>query len=179
MINIVNVVRRENKTCYFLGDYNINILNYESHVQTAQFVDMMSSNVFLPLITRPSRVTALSATLIDNISTNDIGDINNYVQGLFITDISDHFPVFLIARQMEIKENDTHIFKKLYSFQIKENFCQPMSNISWDEINRTRDTQQTFDTFHKHLVEIYNKHFPNIRRKGKYNNNRRPWLSEG
>ena len=179
MSNIVNVVRRENKTYYLLGDYNINILNYESHAQTAQFVDMMSSNVFfLPLVTRPSRVTATSATLIDNIFTNNIGDIDNSVQGLFITDISDHFPVFHIARQMEIKEKDTYIFKRLYSFLNKENFCQAMSNISWDEISRTRDTHQAFDTFHKHLVEIYNKHFPKIKRKRKYNN-RKSWLSEG
>ena len=178
MSNIINVVRRENKTCYFLGGYNINIFNYESHAQTAQFVDMMSSNGFLSLITCPSRVTATSATLIDNIFTNNIGDINNSVQGLFITDISDHFPVFLIARQMEIKEKGTYIFKRLYSFLNIENFCQAMSNISWDEISRTRDTQQAFDTFHKHLVEIYNKHFPKIRIKRKYNN-RKPWLSEG
>ena len=127
MSNIVNVVRRENKTCYFLGDYIINILNYESHAQTAQFVDMTSSNVFLPLISRRSRVTATSATLVDNIFTNDIGDINNSVQGLFITDVSDHFPVFHIARQ--IKEKDTYIFKRLYSFQNEETFCQAMSNI--------------------------------------------------
>ena len=80
MNNIVNVVRRENKTCYFLGDYNINILKYESHAQISQFVDVMSSNGVLPLITRPSRVTATSATSIDNIFTNNIGDINNSVQ---------------------------------------------------------------------------------------------------
>ena len=79
---------------------------------------------------------------------------------------------------MEIKEKDTYIFKSLYSFQNKENFCQAMSNIIWDEISRSRDTQQAFDTFHKHLVEIYNKHFPKIRIKRKYNN-RKPWLSEG
>ena len=82
------------------------------------------------------------------------------------------------GRQMEIKEKDTYILKGLYSFQNKENFCQAMSNISWDEISRSRDTQQAFDTFHKHLVEIYNKHFPKIRIKRKYNN-RKPWLSEG
>ena len=35
MNNIVNVVWRENKTCYLLGDYNIDILNYASHVHTA------------------------------------------------------------------------------------------------------------------------------------------------
>ena len=53
-----------------------------------------------------------------------------------------------------------------------------MSNISWDEISRIRGKQQAFDTFHKHLVEIYNKHFPRIRIKRKYNN-RKPWLFEG
>ena len=79
---------------------------------------------------------------------------------------------------MEIKEKYTYIFKRLYSFQNKEHFCQAMSNISWDEISRSRDTQQDFDTYHKHLVEIYNKHFPKIRIKRKYNN-RKPWLSEG
>ena len=178
MNSIVNVVRRENKTCYLLGDYNIDILNYASHVHTAQFVDMMSSNGFLPLITRPSRVTATSATLIDNIFTNDIGDINHSVQGLFITDISDHFPVFHIAKQMEIEEKDAYIYKRLYGSQNKDIFCHAMSNISWDEISRATDTQQAFDTFHKHLVKMYNKHFPKIRVKKKYNN-RKPWLSEG
>ena len=177
MNNIVNIVRMENKTCYLLGDYNINILNYASHVQTAQFVDMMSSNGFLPLITRPSRVTATSATLIDNIFTNNIGDVNHSVQGLFITDISDHFLVFHIAKQMEIKENDTYVYKRLYNSRNRENFCVAMSNIRWDEISRATDTQQDFDTFHKHLIEMYNKHFPKIRIKGKYTN-KKPWLSE-
>ena len=65
--DIINKIRMENKICYLLGDYNINILNYSSHVHTAQFVDMMSSSGFLPLITRPTRVTATSATLIDRL----------------------------------------------------------------------------------------------------------------
>ena len=54
-------------------------------------------------------MTATSATLIDNTFTNNIGDINHSVQGLFITDISDHLPVFHNAKQMEIKENDTYV----------------------------------------------------------------------
>ena len=53
-----------------------------------------------------------------------------------------------------------------------------MSNISWDEISWATDTQQAFDTFLKHLVEMYIKHFHKIRVKKKYNN-RKPWLSEG
>ena len=177
MSNIVNVARRENKTCYLLGDYNINFELWKP-CTNCRICWYDVKQWFLPLITRPSRVTATSATLIDNMFTNDMGDINNYVQGLFITDISDHFPAFHIARQMEIKEKDTYIFKMLYSFQNKENCCQAIGNISWDEISRTRDTRQAFDTFHKHLVEIYNKHFPKIRIIRKYNN-RKQWLSEG
>ena len=53
-----------------------------------------------------------------------------------------------------------------------------MSKISWDEISRATDTQQAFDTFHKHLVDMYKKHYPKSRVKKKYNN-RKPWLSEG
>ena len=98
--NIMNDVRMENKICYLLGDYDINILNYASHVHTAQFVDMMSSSGFLPLITRPTRVTVTSATLIDNIFTNYLVDIGHSIQGLFITDVSDNFPIFHGSRGM-------------------------------------------------------------------------------
>ena len=55
-----------------MGDYDINIMNYETHSLTGEFVDVMSSNAFMPLITRPTRVTATSANLIDNIFTNNL-----------------------------------------------------------------------------------------------------------
>ena len=102
-------------------------------------------------------MTPKSATLIDTIFINNIGEINHSVQGLFISDISDHFPVFHIAKQMEIKENDTFVYKRLYSSRNREKFCLAMSNIKWDEISKATDTQQAFGTFHKHLVEIFNK----------------------
>lgn len=45
-----------------------------------------------PLITRPSRVTTHSATLIDNMYTNNVEAKN--VSGLMIFSITDHLPVF-------------------------------------------------------------------------------------
>ncbi len=47
-----------------------------------------------PIITKPSRVTCHSATLIDNIFTNNME--NNIVSELHMNDISDHLPVFVI-----------------------------------------------------------------------------------
>ena len=71
----MDVIKKENKLCYMMGDYNINILNYDVHAPTGEFVDTMSSYAFVPLINRPTRVTAASATLIDNIFTNNFGNL--------------------------------------------------------------------------------------------------------
>ena len=138
---------------------------------------MLSSNGFLPLITRPTRVTATSATLIDNIFTNNLIDISSSLQGLLVTDITDHYPVFHIDRQTCVKEAEVFVYKRLFSSKHKNDFYHALSVTDWNEIYRASDTQCAYDLFHDHLLELYNKHFPKIRTKKKYNN-RKPWLSE-
>ena len=55
---------KENKTI-FLGDFNINLLNYDIHPPTN---DSLSSHYFIPHILHSSRVTTNPKTVIDNIS---------------------------------------------------------------------------------------------------------------
>ena len=64
-------ISRENKICLVMEDLNINLINYQNHHLTGQFLDGRYSNVFFPLITRPSRITSHTATLIDNIFANN------------------------------------------------------------------------------------------------------------
>ena len=54
----------------FDGDFNLNILNNHCHESTGEFLDIMYSHMFLPLITLPTRITSHTATLIDNIFAN-------------------------------------------------------------------------------------------------------------
>ena len=49
-----------------------------------------------PLIDRPSRITEYSATLIDNIFSNNLNEQKS--NGLLKNDISDHLPVFSITK---------------------------------------------------------------------------------
>ncbi|CAH3175603.1 unnamed protein product, partial [Porites lobata] len=63
--NVDTVESLENKICFLMGDFNINLINYQNHHLTGQFLDGMYSNMFFPLITRPSRITSHTATLID------------------------------------------------------------------------------------------------------------------
>ena len=58
-----------------MGDYDINLVNYDVHNNTAEFTDMMYAKSFIPLVTRPTRITQSSATLIDNIFTNDLENL--------------------------------------------------------------------------------------------------------
>ena len=73
-----------------MGDFNLNLINYQSHNLTGEFLDMMYFNTFFPLITRPTRITSHSATLIDNRFQNSLE--TNLLSSLLFTDISDHLP---------------------------------------------------------------------------------------
>ena len=57
---------------FLLGDFNVNLLNYNEHNQTNEFLDSLAPNSFIPLILQPTRITSHSNTLIDNIFSNVI-----------------------------------------------------------------------------------------------------------
>ena len=69
--NILSTISFENKLTYLMGDFNINILNTESHQPTEDFINLMTSNCLYPLISKPTRITHSTATLIDNIITDN------------------------------------------------------------------------------------------------------------
>ena len=176
--DLLDIITRENKLCYIMGDYNINLLNHDTHSATAQFMDMLYSNAFIPLINRPTRVTPSSATLIDNIFTNNLRSNEHMLQGIFVTDISDHFPVFHVNYLYQEKEVETSICKRKYSFRNKQNFCAALAEIDWSNLHTAHDAQQAFTQFQSVFLKLYEEHFPKRRIKFKYNN-RRPWLTEG
>ena len=51
---------------------NVDLLNYNEHNQTNEFLDSLASNSFIPLILQPTRITSHSNTFIDNIFSNAI-----------------------------------------------------------------------------------------------------------
>ena len=96
MNEILGKISRDNKICYIMGDFNLNLLKNQNHNATGEFLDGLYSHLFFPLITLPSRITSHTATLIDNIFSNHVE--HSYLKsGLLITDISDHLPIFSIS----------------------------------------------------------------------------------
>ena len=73
-----------------------NLLNIDKHSESQDFNDIFTSHAYLPLITKQTRVTTKSATLIDNIFFNGIVEGSSMFNGILYTDVSDHFPIFHI-----------------------------------------------------------------------------------
>ena len=76
-----------------MGDFNLDLLKIDENQHIKDFTNIMFSTAFYPLISRPTRISNTSATLIDNIFVNKIEE--SYKCGILFTDLSDHLPVFL------------------------------------------------------------------------------------
>ena len=62
----MNVILSEinNTNKYFMGDFNVNLLNVDSHIPTVELSEMLFSHYCMPLINKPTRVKSGSSSLI-------------------------------------------------------------------------------------------------------------------
>ena len=70
LLDIIGIINDEKKHCTLMGDFNLDLLKYNVHEKTTDFVDNIISHGFLPTIHKPTRVTTESATIIDHIYVN-------------------------------------------------------------------------------------------------------------
>ena len=88
-------VSKEQEQIFLLRDFNINLLNYNVHQSSNDFLDFLASNFIIPLILQPTILTSHSKTLIDNIFWNILP--SDIISGNLTATISDHLPQFLFA----------------------------------------------------------------------------------
>ena len=51
---LLDKLSKENKTIFLIGDFNINLLNYDIHPRTNEFLDSLSSRYFLLHFLQPT-----------------------------------------------------------------------------------------------------------------------------
>ena len=176
MAESMSLLCGEKKLIYLMGDYNINLLNADKHALTQDFADIMFSHSFIPCITKPTRITNNSATLIDNIFSNNLSE--NTFTGLLFTDISDHLPIFYLDYTNSVKPLDKPVKRRIYSEENVSRFKLALDRIEWNEVMSLDDAQEAYSHFHKVYTDLYKEHFPLKTLKLGYKN-RKPWLSEG
>ncbi len=173
---LMGIISKESKICYLMGDFNINILNHYHHSVTGEFLDIMFSYMFFPLITLPTRITSHTATIIDNIFTNHS---DNYSRsGLLLSDISDHLPIFCITHEQIRASIDDIVFRDKNIANVSK-FRHCLSQVNWYDLSRFNDPHKGYESFLNKYRETYNNCFPLKKIKRKKCNLRKPWLSKG
>ena len=96
-----------------MGDFNLDLLQIQSHAETDDFMNILGSSFFQPQILQPTRITDHSATLIDNIFFNSLEHFT--ISGNLAYDITDHLPNFLIFNKFNTLPGNIKLYKRGYS----------------------------------------------------------------
>ena len=161
-----------------MGDFNLDLLQYNHHTPTQEFIDALFSFAFFPLISNPTRLTSSSATLIDNIFTNNLSQ--NVLNGVVLNDLSDHLPGFAYFSGLTLtRDGENKAFMRKFTDENLHKFNESVSNTNWSSLV-DEDPNIAYSNFIQEYSIIYNACFPLKAIKGKLLNNRSsPWISPG
>ena len=105
MNTFISKSKTTDKTCFLVGDLNLNLIDYQSTVKVRDFVNWIFQHILVPIVDKPIRVTKNNATLIDYIIPNFFTDQEN-LTGILKTDISDHLLIFNISMKHRLDSSD-------------------------------------------------------------------------
>ena len=150
-------------------DQNIDLLKSEEHVSTRKFLDLILDSGLWLVITRPTRITQRSATLIDNIyiSKNLQCKFNS---AIIVDDISDHLLLVALLRQTKITDKSPIEFMshRLNATKISQ-IHQKLHITDWNGILNSDDINVNTNWFMTEMEAVMNIEAPlqTIRISGK------------
>uniref|UniRef100_A0A672HNX1 Reverse transcriptase domain-containing protein n=1 Tax=Salarias fasciatus TaxID=181472 RepID=A0A672HNX1_SALFA len=166
--------RHRNKKQIICGDFNINLGNKNDY-KVMDFLSAMNSMGLFHLIHKPTRITAKSATIIDNIFTNITGDI--VLSGILQSDISDHLPIFAVCRyKHNIKQSKSTKMSRNRSVEALRALNEDLTKQNWDAVY-VDDVNEAYNAFINTVIDLYNKNCALITNRKKSND--KPWMTKG
>ena len=176
--DLMGIISKERKQCILMGDFNLDLIKVDTHNQTKDFVHSLYTNAFYPTISKPTRVTEHSATLLDNIITNITGYCIN--SGVLYNDISDHSPVFnLLQINSKITKKYAYIFRRMNTANNIEKLNTELNNANWeDDVFVDENPDSAYDTFLSILTSLINKCLP-LKKVKRQITDKSEWLTKG
>ena len=118
---------------YVLGmDHNLDLLKIDIHQNTSKFVELNLDKGLIPCVTRPTRITHQSATLIDNTFI-DVRLHQDSHTNIITIDLSDHLPsMTTIPNIFVTKKTKTSIEVRKFSDHKIAKIEADLNKINWD-----------------------------------------------
>ena len=163
---------------YLMGDINLDLLKYSKCEKVTNFVDLLFSLGLLQIITKPTRCTQNSATLIDLIITNAFcSDLNSTI---LVSHLSDHFPIFHCIKAVSPSIPPKLVESRNFSKANLTLFNNSLLRYNWSSVIECKDPQLSYNNFSDSFFSLYNLHFPITKFKFNKNYNKlEKWMSKG
>lgn len=177
---VLTKINKEKKTCYIAGDFNIDLIKFDVHTPTTDFVNCIFSHAFMPTVNKPTRVTEYTATLIDNIITNV--NLSNSLSAIIYADVSEHFPVFLqTALTIEPIAKPQFVYRRNFSDIAKNRFLDMLQHVDWSQYTDVQALDDnSYDSFIDNFVDVFNDCYPLTKYNTKHKKTpRKPWMTSG
>lgn len=153
-----------NKYSLFLGgDLNIDIL--KTSKAKNDFLSILESYGFLNIINEPTRVTSVSATLLDLFITNTDKSVSSC--GALASDISDHLPIFAFihVKDYPAPSNDPPICRQDITQSSLASFRADVQCHDWSHVLSSTDVNAMYKALVCQITDLYQKHFPSVARR--------------
>ena len=176
LFTILNAEKRPVVVC---TDHNLDLLRATSHAKTQEFLEITSESGFLCTVSKPTRITHQSATLIDNIFTSKEFS-EGYKCWILLEDLSDHMPCLLSLPRVEIDRKHTiEIRKRKIDSKSMNSIKLDMLSIDWTAKLESMNCEDSFSNFHDILMSSLDTHCPEKRVIKKGRKSIQPWITNG
>ena len=128
------------KNCIITGNLNIDLMKFDLHETTSDYLNTFLSYSFMPASILPTRVTDHSATLTDNMFYYTKNFKGNTSAGNLFTDITDYFSNFLILGSSRIKNTNCGPMVTIFSDKNKQNFKNKLNQYYWNVDIQTKNS---------------------------------------
>ena len=169
----------ENKQCVPMGDFNVDLLKINSHSESNEFYNNLSSYFFTPYILEPTRLD--SKTIIDNIFFNSLE--YHSLSGNLLIEFSDHLVQFLIlegfVREKSLPE--INLYKRDFRNFNEREFLETVINFDWVNICNLNadDPNLSCNNFFNIITFLLDEFSPFKKvTKNEYRLMLKPWISK-
>ena len=177
-------IKQDNTDSVLLGDLNYDLIETNTNHMCQEYLDSMISNGFIPKITLPTKINRNSCKLYDHIFTRLKNSSIKSDSCIYLTNISDHLPVFLSLNFMKTKTNrPTFVEKRDNSVKNQQLFmnktAEKLTQIYFDSC-LTTNPNTDFNNLESALVSSFDECIPLIKSKvTKYTQKHSPWMTQG
>ena len=113
--SIIKKLQDYKKNIIIGTDQNFDFIKIDQYKNTEELLHLFLCNGLVPTITKPTRITHKSATLIDNIYVQ-INNKTNIQSGILCVDISDHLPIIMCVGSTQREPRNKPIILKMRQF---------------------------------------------------------------